>query len=79
MGVVVTGWGIDGDRMNVRRTFFKDGADLPSYELENGDIKNPYTIGGDSLQKVVWWTDGEFVQDHKRLWVPRPPENIKAP
>ena len=50
--------------MNVVRTFFENNSNLPSFELENGEIKNPsFDIKGNR----VWLTDNQISDEHKTL------------
>jgi hypothetical protein len=43
---------------NVKRTFFQKDSPLPSYELENGEIKQPYVIA----MRIIYMTTHEYEQ-----------------
>lgn len=42
--------------MDVKRVFFEGNSNLPSFELENGDIKRP-KVNGTAVPR--WFTDKE--------------------
>jgi len=57
--------------MNVKRIFFEKSEGYPSFELDNGDIKNPYFTGDN---RVKWFTETEYkkyradIAEEDRKW-----------
>lgn len=49
--------------MNVNRIFFEKSKGYPSFELENGDVKEPYFAG----QSVKWFTSKEYEEYTKKI------------
>lgn len=42
---------------NVKRTFFREGAMMPSYELENGEIRHCYA---NPMAGIKYFTDEQY-------------------
>ena len=47
---------------SVKRTFFREGSILPSYELENGEVKHAYT----NKFGILYLTDAEHKAHQER-------------